>query len=175
MKKETGRKIIILGCPGSGKSTLAIQLAEKTGLPLVHLDQLWWKEDRSHISRPEFDRKLAEILQAESWIIDGDYSRTYEVRFQNCDTVIFLDYPEQLCLNGIRNRVGTFRTDLPWIDEQLDPALVERVERYRQEKRPEIYRLMKKYPDRRTVIFHTRKAAARWLAELDEVNYEEDN
>ena len=175
MKKETGRKIIILGCPGSGKSTLASQLAEKTGLPLVHLDQIWWKEDKSHISRPEFDQKLEEILKAENWIIDGDYSRTYEVRFKNCDTVIFLDYSKQTCLNGISRRVGTARKDLPWIDEQLDPALVELVESYRSKKRPQIYQLIERYPEKRIRIFRNRNAAARWLASLDEVNYEEDD
>ena len=35
-------KILIIGCSGSGKSTLAVALGEKLGLPVVHLDQLWW-------------------------------------------------------------------------------------------------------------------------------------
>lgn len=28
----------------------------------------------------------------DSWIIDGDYSRTYENRISACDTVFFLNY-----------------------------------------------------------------------------------
>ena len=85
---------IIIGCSGSGNSTFAKKLHAKTGLPLFHLDNLWWKADRTHISREEFDNKLAEIVGQDSWIINGDFSRTYEVRFSACDTVISLDFPE---------------------------------------------------------------------------------
>ena len=52
------KKIIVLGCSGSGKSTFAIKLHEKLGLPLYHLDNIWWKDDRTHMSREEFDEKL---------------------------------------------------------------------------------------------------------------------
>ena len=44
-------KILIIGCSGSGKSTLAVALGEKLGLPVVHLDQLWWKEGWRNVTR----------------------------------------------------------------------------------------------------------------------------
>ncbi len=53
-----GDRILILGCPGSGKSTLARALAARTGLPLVHLDTVWWRADGTHIPREDFDRAL---------------------------------------------------------------------------------------------------------------------
>ena len=101
-----GNRIMIVGCPGSGKSSLARDLHEKTGLPLIHLDNIWWKPDRTHITREEFDSRLQTILQEKQWIIDGDYSRTYEPRFSACDTVIFLDFSEEACMDGIRERIG---------------------------------------------------------------------
>ena len=110
---ELGQKIIVIGCPGSGKSTLSKELRDVTGLPLFHLDNIWWKPDKSHISRVEFDQKLNEILLTDRWIIDGNYNRTYEMRFQACDTVIFLDYPVNVCMNGIKERIGRSRTDTP--------------------------------------------------------------
>ena len=122
MNDPIGNKILVLGCPGSGKSTFARRLQEKTGMPLICLDNLWWRTDGSHISRAEFDRALSELLQGEKWIIDGDYSRTYEVRIQASDTVIFLDYPEAVCMDGIRARVGQPRPDMPWAETALDPV-----------------------------------------------------
>ena len=110
---ELGQKIIVIGCPGSGKSTLSKELRDVTGLPLFHLDNIWWKPDKSYISRVEFDQKLNEILLTDRWIIDGNYNRTYEMRFQACDTVIFLDYPVNVCMNGIKERIGRSRTDTP--------------------------------------------------------------
>ena len=108
------KRILVLGCPGSGKSTFARQIRNQTGLPLIHLDDLWWRPDRTHISREDFDRKLETLLASEQWIIDGNYRRTYAVRIRACDTVVFLDYDEETCLRGITERVGKKREDMPW-------------------------------------------------------------
>ncbi|MBO6040645.1 MAG: AAA family ATPase [Oscillospiraceae bacterium] len=161
-----GNRIIVLGCPGSGKTTLAESLHARTGLPLFHLDSIWWKADRTHISREEFDRRLQTILHGERWIIDGDYSRTYEPRFSRCDTVVFLDCSEEECMAGIRERVGKPRPDMPWTEERLDPELTELVRRYRAENRPALVRLIGKYPDRRVFIFKTRAQAQAWVSRL---------
>ena len=157
------RKIIILGCPGSGKSRFALQLREKTGLPLIHLDNIWWKPDRTHITRDAFDRQLEKLLAGEDWIIEGDYSRTYEQRIRACRLIIFLDYEEKVCMEGILARVGKARPDIPWTEESLDPELVALVRRYRTENRPVLLALFEKYKDRALCIFHTRKEADRWL------------
>lgn len=161
-----GEKIIVLGCSGSGKSTLSKKLHELTGLPLIHLDNVWWKPDRTHISRDEFDRELDGILQGGQWILDGDFSRTYEVRFKACDTVIFLDYSPDECMNGIIERVGKERTDMPWVDHQLDPQLVKMVEDYGRENRPEVLSLIGRYPEKNILVFRTRSEADAWLESI---------
>ena len=161
-----GDKILVLGCPGSGKSTFARRLQEKTGLPLIHLDNVWWRADGTHISRDAFDRALAERLRGERWIIDGDYSRTVEVRLRSCDTVIFLDYPEAVCMDGIRARVGQPRPDMPWTETTLDPELVAQVQNYRQSNRPTVLALLQKYSDKQALIFTSREEADRWLEKV---------
>ena len=166
LNRVLGQKIIILGCPGSGKSTFARALAARTGLPLVHLDNVWWRADGTHISREDFDRTLSELLRGEKWIMDGDYSRTYEVRVRAADTVIFLDYPEEVCMAGIIARVGQKRPDIPWTESTLDPELVALVQNYRRDDRPVLLSLLQKYPDKQALIFTSREEAARWLSEL---------
>ena len=161
-----GNRILILGCSGSGKSTLARALAARTGLPLVHLDNLWWRADGTHIPREDFDRALDDLLRGEKWIMDGDYSRTYEVRVRAADTVIFLDYPEDVCMAGITARVGQERPDIPWTESTLDPELVALVRNYRRDHRPQVLSLLQKYPDKQALIFTSREEAARWLSEL---------
>ena len=101
------KKIIVIGCPGSGKTTFAEKLRDKIGMPLFYLDALWHKSDRTHISREEFDLRLGEILYRDSWIIDGNYSRTLERRIAACDTVFLFDLPVEACLAGAKARIGT--------------------------------------------------------------------
>ena len=165
-KPSIGNRIIVLGCPGSGKSTFARALAARTGLPLIHLDSVWWRADGSHISRDEFDRALAELLAGEKWIMDGDYSRTYEVRLRAADTVIFLDYPEDVCMAGIVGRVGEERPDMPWTESALDPELVAMAKNYARDNRPVLLDLLRRYADRQVLVFTDRTRADRWLYEL---------
>ena len=161
-----GRKILVLGCSGSGKSTFAKRLRDQTGLPLIHLDNVWWKPDRTHISREEFDRRLEALLRGDRWILDGDYSRTYEPRIWACDTVIFLDYGEAVCMQGIMGRIGQRRGDIPWTEAAPDPELIALVRSYRTKNRPILLALLEKYPEKQVLIFRTRAEAGAWLDRL---------
>lgn len=164
--KPIGSKILIVGCCGSGKSTLARKLQERTGLPLVHLDMIFWRPDGTHISREAFDRRLDELLRGEGWIIDGNYSRTYAVKIRACDTVIFLDYDEETCMGGLIQRIGQRRPDIPWVEERLEPELVEMVQSFRQESRPKLLEILEQYPDKQLIRFSDREEAEAWLNSL---------
>ena len=163
------KKIIVIGCPGSGKTTLAEKLEEKTGLPLYHLDAIWHKADRTHISRDEFDTRLGEILALDSWIIDGNYTRTLERRIAACDTVILFDLPTELCLEGAISRLGKGRCDMPWTDTELDPWLKNEIEIFPQKHLPVIYELLEKYSEKNIVIFKSRKDADEFLLKLEKM------
>ena len=160
------KKVVVLGCPGAGKSVFAAKLRRRAGLPLIHLDNLWWRADRTHVSRAEFDQALASVLHTEAWILDGDFSRTYEVRVRACDDVVFLDYDEAVCMAGIKARAGQTRPDIPWTEEAPDPLLIEAVRRYRAEKRPIILNLLEQYPEKEQYLFRSRKQAEQWLETL---------
>jgi adenylate kinase family enzyme len=159
------KKIIVIGCPGSGKTTFSEKLNRATGIPLFHLDAIWHKPDKTHISREDFDERLGEILALDSYIIDGNYSRTVERRIAACDTVFFLDYPIEVCLAGINARVGKPRADMPWIETEEDAEFLEYVKRFNTEQRPNIIELLEKYKDKRIFVFKTREEANEYLIE----------
>ena len=161
------QKVLVLGCSGSGKSTFAARLLDLSGLPLFHLDNIWWKPDRTHISREDFDAKLGELIALDRWIIDGDYSRTYEPRIAACDTVFFLDYGQEVCRSGLTERVGRKRADIPWTEKELDPELVELVKKYESQNKPVLLDLFKRYPEKQVIVFRSRTEADHWLQNYD--------
>ena len=159
------RRILIVGCPGSGKSTFARRLAEKTGIPLYHLDALYWRADRTHLTREELIDVLTPIMQTDEWIIDGNYNSTMPLRVGYCTELILLDYPVDVCLNGVRARMGTSRPDMPWVETQEDPVFMDFIRAYPDTSRPRVFALMADHPDKRFTIFRTRDDAERYLAQ----------
>ena len=161
-------KIIVIGCPGSGKTTFAEKLRDKLDLNLFYLDAIWHKPDRTHISRDEFDSRLAEILSLDSWIIDGNYSRTIGMRLKECDTVFMFDLPTEVCIQGATERIGKGRYDLPWLETELDPEFLQFIKDFPQDTLPYIYELLEKYKDKKEIIiFRSRKDADEYLKRIE--------
>lgn len=157
------RKVIIIGCPGAGKSTFARKLRDDTNLPLYYLDMLWHKEDKTNISREEFDTKLNDILKKDKWIIDGNYLRTLEMRLKECDTVFLLDYPLEVCLDGAKSRIGKKREDMPWVETELDEEFKQFIEDFSKEQLPQVYELLDKYSEElNIIIFKSRVEAEKY-------------
>lgn len=158
------KKVMVVGCPGAGKSTFARKLQELTGLPLYYLDMIWHKPDRTNISREEFDRRIREIVSQDAWIIDGNYNRTLELRMRECDTVFFLDYPLEVCLEGAASRIGKERVDIPWKEEEFDEEFRQWILDFPKDQLPEIYALLEKYRGCRDIhIFQSRDEAEEYL------------
>lgn len=157
------RRILIVGCPGSGKSTFARRLAEKTGLPLCHLDAIYWREDRTYLTQDELIERLLPVMEGESWIIDGNYNATMPLRVSYCNEVIMLDYPVEVCLEGVRARIGTARPDMPWVETQEDPEFMDFIRAYPGQSRPKVFALMAQHPDKVFTVFRTREEADAYL------------
>ena len=160
------RRAVVIGCPGSGKSTFARALRDITGLPLCHLDMLFWNKDKTTVSRELFDRQLDGVLSEPEWIIDGNYGRTMERRLKVCDTVFFLDLPTELCLEGIRKRRGKPRPDMPWTEEGQDEEFERFVRDFYTQNRPQITELLEIYKDKNITVFKTHAEAESYLQSL---------
>ncbi len=157
------KKVIIIGCPGCGKSTFARKLAEKTCLPLYYLDMLYWNADKTTVSKEIFRQRLSDVLQTDKWIIDGNYGSTIEMRMSACDTVFFLDFDVDTCLQGIKERQGKLRPDMPWIETEDDVEFIEFIRNYTTQSRPKVIELLKKYKDKNIIIFNNRDEAEDYI------------
>ena len=161
------KRVAVIGCPGGGKSTFSRALRDRVDLPLYHLDAIYWREDRTHLSREEFYPLMREIIAREEWIIDGNYQSTMEWRVAACDLVVFLDFPAEVCLSGVRARRGQKRSDMPWVEDGDDQEFLEFIRAFESESRPRILEWIKKYPDKAVVTFRTREEAEGYLAGLE--------
>lgn len=162
------KKIMIIGCPGSGKSTFSRALHKKTGIPLYHLDQMYWNADKTTVEKSVFMQRLFDTLQKEQWIIDGNYASSMEIRLQACDTVFFLDYPLDTCIEGVKSRRGKERSDMPWVEaeNEEDEAFIEFIRHYESENKPKVMELLKQYSQKRIYIFKDRNEADAYLKRL---------
>jgi adenylate kinase family enzyme len=111
------KRIMVIGASaGAGKSTFARQLGEKTGIEVHHLDVLYWKPGWVESGLKEFSDAQREIVKKNQWIIEGNYSNTFEIRAAACDTVIYLEVPLYLCLYRVLKRwvtnLGKTRPDM---------------------------------------------------------------
>ncbi len=163
------RRILTVGCPGGGKSTFARALAAVTGLPLVHLDLLYWNPDRTTVSRAVFDARLAAAMAGERWIIDGNYGRTQDTRLDAADLVFFFDMPTETCLSGIAARRGKIRPDLPWVegeDEATDAELLQAVRDFSTGAREHILARLAARPHLPVVTFRSHEEVDAYLQNL---------
>lgn len=115
-----------------------------------------------------FRGRLSDTIQKSEWIIDGNYGSTIELRLQACDTVIFLDFPQAVCLEGIRERRGKPRTDMPWTEDENeeDTEFIGFVKSFESQSRPAIMELLERYSHKDIYIFKSRDEADRFLNSL---------
>lgn len=159
------KRVLVIGCPGSGKSTFSLKLEKLTKLPLYHLDLLYWQKDKTIVKRETFDKRLQEILESDSWIIDGNYMRTLPLRLSYADTVFFLDLDNKVCLDGIRQRSGKSRPDMPFVQREDDREFITFISEFNDVQRPKIIELLNDFKGE-VVVFDTREKIDEYLDEL---------
>lgn len=161
------KKIIVIGCPGSGKSTFSRKLQKICGLPLFHLDMMYWNADKSVVDKAIFTDRLERALGTDKWIIDGNYSSTMRLRMEKCDTVIFLDYPLEVCLEGVRARRGKERPDMPWVETEEDGEFTAFIKSFEKEQRSGILELIGEYKMQKQIfVFKSRSEAEDFLSDV---------
>jgi adenylate kinase family enzyme len=143
-------KIMIIGCGGSGKSTLPRKLHKITGLPLVHLDRLYWQPGWVEPDKEDWRKIMEQQTDRPAWIMDGNYGGTMDIRLEKADLIIFMDRSRWLCLYRILKRqlqyMGRTRPDMTeGCTERVTWEFIQYVYRYNDTRRPGILEKLKEY------------------------------
>lgn len=161
------KKIIVIGCPGAGKSTFSRKLHDAVGIELFHLDALYWKKDCSHITREELIKKQKEIFEKDSFIIDGNYKGTLELRIKEADVVFFFDLPTEVCIFGAKNRKGN-RPEMPCQLSDGDD-LIDFIKSFNSDVKPKIMELFDKY-NSNVITFLSHKDADDYIDNINNID-----
>ncbi|MDP3727617.1 MAG: hypothetical protein Q8R35_03190 [bacterium] len=86
------KKIAVIGICASGKSVFGRELAKRTGLPLFHMDNLFWRGKWEAVPEEEYLRKEQELLRNDEWIIEGYVDEKEAERLKFADLILYLDY-----------------------------------------------------------------------------------
>lgn len=144
-------RIMIFGRSGSGKSIYAKKLSEETGIPVYHLDKYFFKHDWVERDYQEFLTLQQGLVNQESWIIDGNSTRSLEMRYQRANIVLYFCFPKLISLFRLFKRLFTkdFRIDdrAPGCKENVRWCLIKYMWTFEQRVRDQIYFLKKKYPE----------------------------
>lgn len=92
------KKVIVIGCPKSGKTTFSKELSEITNIEFIELDHLEHPSSGETLMLDELKNVIKKEMKKRSWIMDGNYLSTMAMRIKECDTIIWLDYPVDICL-----------------------------------------------------------------------------
>ena len=160
-------KIIVIGCCGSGKSYFSKSLSSKLEIPLYHMDMLFWNSNKEHITQEKLNNKIRNIICNDKWIIDGNYYSSIDLRINECDTIFFLDFSLQQCLEAIKERTNITRSDIPFIETDNDTAdMIEYVNNIYDTEIADLRNKLLKCTDKNVVVFKNRIVMNEYLNSL---------
>jgi adenylate kinase family enzyme len=167
------KRVAVIGSGGAGKSVLSLELARRTGLPVTHLDREYWRADWEPTPEPEWEARVAEIVDGERWIIDGNFGGTMHLRLAVADTVLFLDIPRLVCVWAVTRRWLRYRRQsrpdmTPGLNDKLDLEFLRWIWGYPTTRRPGILRQLAELPPSTRVLRLTSRGQIReFLAGID--------
>ncbi|MCI0661180.1 MAG: DNA topology modulation protein [Acidobacteria bacterium] len=152
------RKILVIGSGGAGKSTFSIRLSKILNIEVIHLDALYWKPGWVEPPKEEWKKTVEMLIVRDTWIMDGNYSGTLDLRIVACDTLIFLDISRWVCVWRVIKRLMRHRNrrrpDMAeGCHERFDLRFVLWVWNYGKRSRPKIIKLMDENAEGKKIIF----------------------
>lgn len=167
------QRVVVIGCSGAGKSTFARRLGDITGLPVTHIDQLFWQAGWVERPKDSYLERLAAVVAEDRWIIEGVNASTLDLRLPRTDLLIWLQRGRLACLWRVARRVvrnyGRVRPDMaPGCAEKLpEPEFLTYIWTFGTRIAPRIEAAIDRHDmHARTVRLTSDRAAQAWLEGL---------
>ena len=146
------KRIAVVGSSGAGKSTLSRELSRVLNIPVIHLDVHYWRPGWAETPGEVWKERQKTLLDGESWIVDGNYGNTLDMRLEAADTVIFLDFSRFLCTYRVLKRLAAYRKGerpdmAAGCDERFDWAFMKFVWTFPERHRPRVLESLEAHPD----------------------------
>ena len=166
------QRILVTGCCGAGKSTFSKKLKSILKLELIHLDQYYHKPNWEEPEKDEWEKIVYTLVKKPSWIMDGHFSETMDIRIKSADTIIYLDYPTLKCFWRVIIRIfkyhGSVRFDMAkGCKEQFDLEFLHFVLTFNRKNRKKFIQKINLVKDEKKVfVFKTDKQADKFLSQI---------
>jgi adenylate kinase family enzyme len=160
-------RIAVVGISASGKSTFARALGARTGLPVLHGDELDWLPNWGVRPPADLEAMHAEWIARPRWIIEGWIDPERVARLDAADIVIDLDYSRWRCTWRVLRRMlrRVRRDEMPeGCVDRFQPHVLNWV--FFKKERPSVDGALRGAAIQRYVRLTNPRAAAAWLAAL---------
>ena len=152
---RSARRILVLGSSGSGKTTLTLRLARALNIEPIHLDARFWRPGWVSTPQSEWREVVRGLIRQESWIMDGTYESTLDLRIPAADAAIVLERSRLTCLWNVLQRKASIdddsRPDAP-AGQKLDLAFLRYIWNYPKVTRPFVFDCIQQYGQDKPLI-----------------------
>ena len=151
------RRVMVLGAPGSGKSTLARRIGAMLDIRVFHLDRFYHRAGWRPPPPGEFAADVAKIAALPTWIIDGNYPGTANLRRRVADTIVYLDVPRGRAFARVVRRTvigwGRQRSDsADGCPERLDRDFLRYVWNWERDSAPQVRAMLEGFAGRTIIL-----------------------
>ena len=165
------RRILVLGSSGSGKTTLSRRVGQRLGIETIHLDAHFWRPGWLSTPQDQWRDVVAHLIQRKSWVMDGTYESTLDLRIPAADFLIHIDQNRLTCLWRIVKRKITIdddhRPDAP-PGQPIDRAFLRYVWQYPKMTHPVVMDCVRRYgPDKPLIRLKGSARVHQFVDQLD--------